>query len=291
MTVDTTDVRSLRSSSNTRVLAAWFTYHGSMRVQPAGDFDYESNGQVYSLIRQPDPRIARRIRVAIGDASTLINVGAGAGSYEPTDVEVTPIEPSATMRAQRPSHLAPAIDAVAEELPFDDDSFDAALASMTVHQWRDLERGIGELRRVTRGPIVILTFDPAALEKFWLRDYAPAMMIHEARRMPKVETLAALLGANTQVDTVTITQDCVDGFAEAYFARPEAFLDERVRRSQSAWGFISEEERDASVARLRAALDDGSWDEKYGHLRTAEEYSGALRLIVGGAISNSSDLA
>jgi len=251
-----------------------------MRGAPAGDFDYEKGGADYSAIRRPEPRFAGAIRDALGDASSLINVGAGAGSYEPDDLVVTPVEPSASMRAQRPPHLAPALDAVAEDLPFPDKSFDAALASVTVHQWNDLGGGLAELRRVTKGPVVIMTFDPISLRKFWLADYAPLMMERESGRMPDLDQLAAHLGGNVQIDELSIPADCADGFAEAYFARPEAFLDARVRRSQSAWGFIDRQEERRSVERLRTALEDGSWDRRFGGLRTSSEYSGSLRLVV-----------
>jgi hypothetical protein len=210
----------------------------------------------------------------------VINVGAGAGSYEPEDLSVTPVEPSASMRSQRPPHLAPALDAVAEDLPFPDESFDAALATVTVHQWADLGRGLAELRRVTRGPVVIMTFDPVPLREFWLAEYAPEMMERESGRMPDLGELAAHLAGDVRIDELPIPADCADGFAEAYFGRPEAFLDARVRRSQSAWGFIDSDEERRSVERLRTALADGTWDRRYGGLRSASEYPGSLRLVV-----------
>lgn len=251
-----------------------------MREVPAGDFDYERRGAHYSAIRRPEPRFARRIRDALGNASSLINVGAGAGSYEPEDMNVTPVEPSASMRSQRPAHLAPALDAVVEDLPFPDKAFDAALASLTVHQWSDLGRGLTELRRVTKGPIVIMTFDPTSLRCFWLAQYAPQMMDRECRRMPNIDELATRLGGKVEVEDLVIPAQCSDGFTEAYFARPEAFLDDQVRRSQSAWGFIDRHEELRSVERLRDALDDGSWDSRFGELRSLPEYSGSLRLVV-----------
>jgi methyltransferase family protein len=251
-----------------------------VRVVPAGDFNYELRGGGYSLIRRPEPRFALKIRDALGDSTSLINVGAGTGSYEPSDMSVTPIEPSETMRAQRPPHLAPAIDAVAEELPFPDKTFDAALASVTVHQWSDLRRGLSELRRVTRGPIVIMTFDPVSLRKFWLAEYAPEMMERESGRMPDLAELVELLAENVRIQELSIPADCADGFAEAYFGRPESFLDAEVRQSQSSWGFVNDHEEHRSVERLRDALEDGSWDSRFGALRTASEYSGALRLLV-----------
>jgi len=250
-----------------------------MRDEPAGDFDYEQHGQHYSSIRRPDPHIAAAVRRALGAADSLINVGAGAGSYEPDDIEVTAVEPSASMRSQRPLHLVEAIDAVAEDLPFPDDAFAAALASVTIHQWPDLDRGLSEIRRVTRGPVVILTFEPVALGGFWLAEYAPELMECESARMPTIDRVTASLGGRASVDVVPLRADCTDGFAEAFFGRPEAFLDERVRRAQSAWGFIGPEVEERSVEVLRTALDDGSWNRQHGGLRTLAEYPGSMRLI------------
>lgn len=251
-----------------------------MGREPAGDFDYERGGHLYSTIRRPEPRFAERIRAAFGDSTTLVNVGAGAGSYEPAEMSVTPVEPSASMRSQRPAHLAPAVDAVAEALPFPDRSFDAALASVTVHQWRDLDRGLAEVRRVTRGPVVIMTFDPDMLRAFWLAEYAPEVMQQESGRMPSLDLIATRLGGTVRAEALPIPADCADGFAEAYFGRPEAFLDERVRKSQSAWGFIDPATERRSVEALRRALDDGSWDARFAGLRAAPEYWGSLRLVI-----------
>jgi hypothetical protein len=118
----------------------------------AGDANYGAIGRRYADFRKPDPRIAELIEKALGDARTIVNVGAGAGSYEPVGRQVTAVEPSQSMRDQRPPHLPAAIDAVAEHLPFDDASFDAAMSTFSVHQWKDLDAGLRELRRVTRGP-------------------------------------------------------------------------------------------------------------------------------------------
>lgn len=251
-----------------------------MRERPAGDFDYEVKGQVYSSVRQPEPRFGAAIRNAFGDAQRILNVGAGAGSYEPDDLDVVAVEPSATMRAQRPKHLTEAIDAVAEDLPFADNSFDASLASITIHQWKDLGEGLKEMRRVTKGPVVILTFEPVALKKFWLSDYAPEMMEYESGRMPSLDVVAGHLGGRVDVSVIPIPHDCLDGFAEAFFGRPEAFLDERVRSSQSAWGFVTSDVERSSVAHLKESLDDGSWDRRHERLRSIPSYDGSLRLLV-----------
>lgn len=200
-----------------------------MSGRAGGDFDYEANGQGYALQRRPDPRIAAFVHEALGPARSVLNVGAGAGSYEPLDRLVLAVEPSAAMRAQRPPHLAPAIRAVAEDLPFDDLSVDAAMALVTVHQWADLARGLSEMRRVARGPVVVLTFDGDALDRFWLADYVPELVAVERRRYPPIERIGALIGKRSVVRPVPIPVDCRDGFTEAFYARPAM----RVRRGCS----------------------------------------------------------
>ena len=227
----------------------------------AGDVDYARHGQGYAGIRRTDPRIAVCVHPALGDARTILNVGAGAGSYEPEDRYVLAIEPSETMRAQRPKHLAQAIHGVAEQLPLDDQSVDASMALVTVHQWRDLDKGLQELHRVTRGPIVVLTFDGDALERFWLTHYAPELIAVERGRYPSIQSIADGLGGATEVQAIPIPVDCVDGFTEAYYARPEALLDPAVRRWQSAWSFVSEEEQMRFVRALSDDLKSGRGSE------------------------------
>ncbi|HEX8036663.1 MAG TPA: methyltransferase domain-containing protein [Ktedonobacterales bacterium] len=254
--------------------------HEAPTQRTAGDFDYDTHGQGYAQQRRADPRIAALVHGVLGAAHTVLNVGAGSGSYEPTDRYVLALEPSATMRAQRPPHLAPAIHGIAEALPLDDQSVDAAMALVTVHQWADLEAGLRELRRVTRGPIVVLTFDGAALDRFWLADYAPELIAAERRRYPAIDALCATLGGTTEVRVVPIPSDCVDGFTEAFYARPERFLDPAVRRAQSAWGFVGEEAQARFVRTLRADLASGAWDDKYGSWRQLPAFEGSLRLLV-----------
>ncbi|MGV3491181.1 MAG: class I SAM-dependent methyltransferase [Devosia sp.] len=246
----------------------------------AGDANYGAIGNNYARYRQPDPHIARFIRDALGDAKSLLNVGAGAGSYEPTDLQVTAVEPSASMRAQRPAHLATAIDATAEALPFADRSFDASLATFTVHQWQDLAAGLAEMRRVTRGPVVVLSCDPTALDLFWLAKYAPEPIEVESRRYPQMEAIADGLGGNVRIVPVPIPLLCTDGFGEAYYGRPEALLDPGARLANSAWSFVAPEVGERFVTDLQRDLQSGAWDRQFGHLRNQPFFEGSLRLIV-----------
>lgn len=246
----------------------------------AGDADYGSIGPGYSRYRQPEPAFVDAIHASLDAARTLVNVGAGAGSYEPGHLTVTAVEPSAAMRAQRPAGAAPVVDAVAEDLPFADRSFDAALASFTVHQWRDLHGGLREVRRVTRGPVVILTCDPTALERSWINDYAPEVIATEASRYPTITDVRSGLGGTVTVDHLPIPLACVDGFSEAYYGRPEALLDPGARRANSAWSFASQQTEDRFDRALRADLASGAWDNRYGHLRTQPTFDGSLRLVV-----------
>lgn len=247
----------------------------------AGDADYGRIGVGYARIRQPDPRIAARILAALGDAKTVLNVGAGAGSYEPVDRDVTAIEPSESMRAQRPSTLVPAIDATSQNIPFPDNSFDASMATVTVHQWPERAKGLAEMRRVTRGPVVIMTFDPQPPQHWWLMDYAPEVLEVESRRMPPIPTVVAELGGNAEVIPIPVPADCIDGFAQAFFGRPERVLDPEVRRATSAWSFVSDSVVERFEAQLRSDLASGAWDAKYGSFRNLPEFDAGLRLVVG----------
>lgn len=249
----------------------------------AGDVDYAEIGRTYSRFRQPDPIIEAQIHRALGNAETVLNVGAGAGSYEPAHCKVTAVEPSASMRAQRPPHLAAAIDAVAEDLPFEDQSFDASMASVTVHQWSNLEAGLAEMRRVTRGPVVLLVCDPDLMLDYWLSDYIPEVREVEASRFPSIKRITAALGDNTVVENVPVPLECQDGFNEAYYGRPEAFLNEEARLACSSWSLVPGPAVKRFVSELSADLLSGRWDKKYGHLRTQPFFDGPLRLVIGKA--------
>jgi len=249
----------------------------------AGDADYSRIGDGYARIRQPDPRIAARILSALGDAVTVLNVGAGAGSYEPVDREVTAVEPSASMRAQRPAWLSHAIDATSDDLPFADDSFDASMATVTVHQWPDLSAGLAEMRRVTRGPVVVMTFDPVPPVHWWLMDYVPEVLEVDGRRMPAIADLAAELGrgGSAEVVSVPVPADCLDGFGQAFFARPERLLEPEVRKAMSAWSFVPDDVVERFVRELSRDLASGEWDRRYGDFRRLAEFDAGLRIVVG----------
>jgi len=244
-------------------------------------FNYDENGHHYSAQRQTEPEIAKYINDALGDAKTVINIGAGTGSYEPNDVYVIPVEPSLAMRAQRLANgIVPAVNASAGILPFDEGAFDAATSFLTIHHWPHISQGLKEIRRVTRGKIIIMTYDPDALDVFWNAEYFPEVIEVERQRYPSIQWLCKTLGNNCEIKKIPIPLNCVDGFQEAFYGRPEAFLSKTVRAGMSAWGFLPEEQQDVMVSRLRDALSSGEWDEKYGHLRSQPFFSGALRLLV-----------
>jgi len=241
--------------------------------------DYEQHGTTYTRHRRADPRIAARIHAALGDAGTVLNVGAGAGSYEPRDRWVLAVEPSATMRAQRPPDAAPAVDARAEALPFDDDAFDAAMACVTIHHWEPPGAGLAELRRVARGPVVVFTFELDALPA-WQQEHLHEGLVIERPRFPAIADVAVALGGRTRVEHIPTPGDCEDGFFEAFWRRPEALLDPAIRASQSMWALLGPGVEERIVARLADALASGAWDAEHGHLRELDSYDGALRLVV-----------
>jgi SAM-dependent methyltransferase len=242
--------------------------------------DYDRCAPAYTLGRRADPRIAARVHTALGGSRTVLNVGAGTGSYEPEDRHVLAIEPSAGMRARRPAHLTPAIDACAEALPLDDDTVAAAMALITLHHWADPAAGLRELRRVARGPVVVLTFDIDVLAGYWMiNDYLPEALADDRRRFPTIDAITSILGG-AHVEPVPIPADCLDGFFEAYYARPEAYLDPTLRAAQSVWPRLPEGVERRALAALAADLASGVWDTRHGHLRAQPTYEGGLRLIV-----------
>ncbi|MFB7030749.1 MULTISPECIES: class I SAM-dependent methyltransferase [unclassified Streptomyces] len=245
----------------------------------AGDVDHGATGSEDPSRRRPDDRIARFVARALGEARTVLNVGAGTGSYENVAAAVTAVEPSASMRARRPTGFTHAVDAVAEDLPFADDAFDAAMTLFSVHQWSDVTAGLREMRRVTRGPVAVLTCDPVMVRDFWLYRYSPEVLDTEARRYPPVDEIVAALGGTGTVDAVPIPLDCTDGFNEAYYGRPEMLLDPAARQPCSAWSFVDDDARERFDRTLRHDLDSGAWDGRFGHLRTQPTYRGSLVLV------------
>jgi SAM-dependent methyltransferase len=244
-------------------------------------FNYDKFGQTYSGHRTTDPRIAAYVYEALASAKTIVNVGAGAGSYEPEDKYVVAVEPSSVMREQRIANgKIPAINAKGDNLPFDDGAFDAAMAMVTIHHWPDMKKGLEELRRVSKKMVLIMTFDPDALDNFWNAEYFPEVIAVEKARYPTIEFIVENLGGNCEVLPIPIPLDCMDGFQEAFYGRPEAFLQKAVRQSQSAWGFITDEKQNELVKRLEDDLQSGEWDKKYGYFRTEPTFTCALRLII-----------
>ena len=239
---------------------------------------YDTIGTTYAVTRRTEPRIAAQVWAALGDAGTVLNVGAGTGSYEPSDRDVTAVEPSAVMRAQRPADAARCVAATAESLPFEDQSFDAAMAFATVHHWQDPIAGLREMRRVARRVVVFTcdTSDRSWRRRFWLtRDYLPEVA---ASRVGLATELAHAIGA--RMEAVPIPWDCADGFFEAYWRRPEAYLDENVRRGVSVWSKVGPDAEQRAVRGLRQDLATGRWAERNRDLVDLDAAELGLRLLI-----------
>ena len=241
---------------------------------------YDTIGGTYPVTRRTEPRIAAQVWAALGDARTVLNVGAGTGSYEPPGRDVTAVEPSALMRAQRPAGTAPCVAAGAESLPFEDQSFDVAMAFATVHHWPDPIAGLMEMRRVARRVVVFTheTSDADWLDRFWLtRDYLPEVADFLVGR-PSLAELASAIDA--RVEPVLIPWDCVDGFFEAYWRRPEAYLDDDVRRGMSVWARVGPDAERRAMRGLREDLATGRWAERNRDIIALDSAELGLRLLV-----------
>ena len=242
---------------------------------------YDHIGHGYGVTRRPDRRIAAQVAAALAGTTSVVNVGAGTGSYEPAETVVA-VEPSAIMIAQRPAGAAPCVRATAEALPLSDGSVDAALAVLTVHHWSDVEAGIAELRRVARQRVVILTWDQSVLRDFWLvRDYLPAAAAVSAGHAVPVSRLVELLPA-VRVEPVLVPHDCTDGFGAAFWRRPEAYLDPRVRAGISMLAQAEPHELVDGLSALAADLDSGAWHDRHRDLLTLDRLDAGYRLIVSG---------
>jgi len=244
------------------------------------DQTYDDIGVGYASVRRPDPRIARVIREAIGEAATLVNIGAGSGSYEPTDLAVVAVEPSDVMIAQRDASSAPVVRAVAEQLPFADGAFDVASAFLTIHHWSEPTLGIAELKRVSQRQ-VIMTWDPeVTFEQFWfIHDYFP-QSYEQDRALTTLDEILRIVGPNAEVLPIPVPADCTDGFYAAYWARPNAYLDPRIRAGISAFTLNNQEGLDTALAKLASDLQTGVWDERYGRLQHLESIDAGYRLVI-----------
>jgi SAM-dependent methyltransferase len=241
---------------------------------------YDLIGGGYTAGRREEPRIAAQLARALGDADSVLNVGAGTGSYEPADRRVVAVEPSAVMLAQHPAGAAPCVRATAEALPFADGAFDATMAVLSIHHWADKTRGLAEMRRVSRGPVVLFGGSERDLNtSWWLHDYFPATRRLVVGRTVMADRIAQTLGPVTVIP-VPIPADCADGFEAAYWRRPAAILDPAVWRACSALALIGEAEREAGMDRLSADLASGRWRRRYGHLLGLDELDLGYRVII-----------
>jgi SAM-dependent methyltransferase len=243
---------------------------------------YERIGLGYARTRREDPRLAERIHRALGEARTVVNVGAGAGSYEPRDRHVIAIEPSEVMAAQRPPELAPAIRASAGALPLRDRSVDAAMAILSVHHWDDeQEQGVRELRRVARGPVVIVTYDAEVSGQMWLMaDYLPEVAELDRRTFPSLDTLSGWLGGAISVEAVEVSDDTPDWMLGSFWAHPERVLHPEARAATSGFARMDAAVVERVVEAVRSDLESGSWERRHGHLRRLRSFDAGLRLII-----------
>jgi SAM-dependent methyltransferase len=238
---------------------------------------YDNIGRNYSGRRQSDPRIGSAIQEALADCGSVLNVGAGTGSYEPRSHAIVAVEPSRTMIEQRPEGAAPAIQARAEALPFRNASFDAVLAILTVHHWSDQAKGLSECARVARSKVVILTNDFEVCAKFWLFDYVPELLRADRYLFPPIARFEEAFGLVESV-AVPIPADCRDGFLGAYWKRPSAYLDRAVRESISTFSKIGDVS--SHLQKLRADIESGAWEQRYSRLRDLSSLDLGYRLII-----------
>jgi SAM-dependent methyltransferase len=239
---------------------------------------YDRIGRAYTATRRPDPRIAAAISAALGEARTVVNVGAGAGAYEPAAASVVAVEPSWLMIRQRSRPASRAVQAVAEALPFRTLAVDAALAVLTVHHWTDWRQGIAEMKRVAKR-VVLFTFDTTAVWDFWLtKTYFPEIGELDRKRSPSVAELAGALGDCT-IDRIAVPYDCADGFLAAFWRRPEAYLDSNLRAAMSGFALLDENVVARGIARLKSDLESGVWDRNYGYLRSLDALDAGYRLL------------
>ncbi len=243
---------------------------------------YDAIGYGYARSRREDPRIMRAILTALGDARSVLNVGAGAGSYEPTDRTVIAVEPSEVMASQRPPHRVPAVRATAGVLPLRDDSVDAAMSVLSIHHWEAEQlSGLVEMRRVARGPVVLLTYDATVSAEMWLmKHYLTEVAELDLEIFPTMGALRGQLGGTVSVEVIPVHRDTPDWNLGSFWAHPERVLDEAARNATS--GFARQEPSvvERVVTDVERDLGDGSWHERHGQLRELDELDVGLRLVV-----------
>jgi SAM-dependent methyltransferase len=239
---------------------------------------YDQIGRQYTSTRCPDPRIATAIFDALGDADSVVNVGAGAGAYEPVGRSLVAVEPSWQMIRQR-SGVSWAVQASAEALPFPAGTFDAAMAVLTLHHWTDWRGGLDEMKRVA-DRLVIFTIEPSEVGNFWLTEsYFPEIVGLDRGRCPSVDEIVENLG-DCSVEHIAIPSDCTDGFLAAFWRRPEAYLDPGVRAGISGFALLDQDVVARGVARLKSDLESGTWERRFGHIRSLDALDVCYRLLV-----------
>jgi SAM-dependent methyltransferase len=250
-----------------------------MRSVPGTTPVYDEIGLAYARHRRPDPRIAAQIDRALGDARTVVDIGAGTGSYEPHHKQVLAVEPSPVMAAQRAVGAAPVVRAVAERLPFSDNCFDAAMGVFTIHHWGDVVAGLREMARVA-ARVALLTFDPALHSAFWLfTDYVPEVNTLASTQVLGPEAVAEIIGAQ-RVEPVMIPADCIDGFNWAFWRRPEEYLDPEVRACMSGLALLPPDLVEQRMDSLRVDIADGTWRRRHEDLLDKDAIDGGLRLVI-----------
>jgi SAM-dependent methyltransferase len=241
---------------------------------------YDTIGTAYNATRRADPRIGQVIWSALEGCRSVLNVGAGTGAYEPADRAVVAVEPSAAMRRSRPAGSAPCVAGSAESLPFDDRSFDAVMAILTVHHWSDYRAGLRELHRVARRRVLVVHWDQAVIDRLWLAEYFPEAFVFDRRRGPSLQQVCAALGPGAGVVPLPVPHDCQDGFGAAYWRRPGAYLDPAVRAGISMLA-QTEHERGDGLERLQRDLSDGTWAARQHALLDQAELDCGYRMVVG----------
>ncbi len=244
---------------------------------------YDEIGIGYHHYRRPDARIARAIHQALSEAQSVVNIGAGAGSYEPADRSVLAVEPSLAMIQQRQPGAAPVVQASATDLPFREAAFDAALAILTMHHWPDRVRGLREMVRVARQRVVIVTWDPETFGFWLMQDYFPEIAEIDRQTCPSLATLAEVLNP-IEIHPLPVPHDCIDGFLGAYWRRPHAYLDAGVRSAISVFSKLADVE--SGLARLHSDLENGTWEQRHGHLLQQSDYDLGYRLVIAAGVGS-----